>query len=331
MALNVKRLVFWLTIFVLFAFVVIFWSVLKSHLLRIKPEQESTSSDSATIMYDEPRLGLHEELGAEVGAARLLTPIDQLQKRIKEGDAIAACELSVIYQDCAYVRSSIEALELHIARSASSEDQGVRDRGEEAEVLVLAGLADAAAKCESINVPSPRERIALWRMAADRGHRASMARYASGAAFPSTRTLDYLEELSAYRNDAEHFAIRAIRAGDLGMLLKLARAYSPQEQGRPNPSLLAQAVGPNTQRSLELLLLLKELTHGRLSEAEAQDITKMQMQIEALLTAQQVKDAYQSQERTRLEWFAAGLPNTTPPVSILDTRSIVRMSIDDCQ
>ncbi|WP_394696851.1 hypothetical protein [Pseudoxanthomonas japonensis] len=111
--------------------------------------------------------------------------------------------------------------------------------------------------CEGAPAFPSQDRVRYWRVAALGGNVAAMRHYTVGNAFGLNDTLENLDELHLYRNEAEAIAKRAVAAGDLPTTLALAAAYSPQPRNGRR-FYLAQVVKPDPGQALALYLHVQD-------------------------------------------------------------------------
>lgn len=163
------------------------------------------------------------------------------------------------------------------------------------------------ARCEGSAASSPAEKYQWLRQAALAGHLPAMGEYASGNAFRMRDTLDSLPALAIYRNEAEALARQVADSGDAGMVLALARAYSPA-QGDRYPNLLQQVIEPDAVESLARYLQARALLPAPADRRAERSLRQIEQQIalvQELATPAQRAEAESLARRRAAGWKPA--------------------------
>lgn len=201
-----------------------------------------------------------------------------LRQRADAGEAAAACRLAAEMEYCDTIRQRLDAASAML-RSPQALGVPIGQQNAEAQARVQAfkravaersdRLLQQSTHCEGVQAFGPDQRVRYWRAAAMGGSVAALRHYAVGNAFRNNETLDNLEALRVYRQEAEAMASRAVAAGDLPTTLALASAYSPLwADGRH--LLLDQALPTDAARALSLYLHVKAGLRGEKLSAPVQ-------------------------------------------------------------
>ncbi len=199
----------------------------------------------------------------------LRATLPELKRRADAGEAAATCRLATELDFCAQIRMRLagtaEMLRATEHAGANAEQQ---EQNRRAMLAQSERVLQESAHCEGVPESTPAQRTGYWRSAALAGNPMALRYYASGGAFRHENLLDQLDALRVYRGEAESLALRAAQAGDRGMVMALAQAYSPDgpEQRR---SLLAQAVKPDGVRALAFSLRAQDYLRENASRAPA--------------------------------------------------------------
>lgn len=204
----------------------------------------------------------------------LRTTLPELKQRADAGEAAAACRLAAELDFCAQTRMRLEgtadmlrATEQAAARDSAGISTEQREQRRRAMLAQSERVLEESAHCDGVPESTPTQRTGYWRSAALAGNPMALRFYASGGAFRQENLLEQLDALRVYRGEAESLALRAARAGDRGMVMALAHAYSPDNPGRH--SLLAQAVEPDGVRALAFSLRAQDYLRENTSRAPA--------------------------------------------------------------
>lgn len=204
----------------------------------------------------------------------LADSIDELERRTAAGDAAAACRLAFELERCSTIdqqRSRYAAFLSHQLSLIDSDDESVATDEDIEDVERITAdwqgyLASVVRHCEDIPVVSRPQVVWSLRRAASLGSRPAQRIYANGSSFSSEYTLELLEELVLYRDQAEPMANALAREGDFAMVMALARAYMPESM-RSRFHMLSQAVDVDASRSWAMLHWARALLSGQEGEA----------------------------------------------------------------
>jgi hypothetical protein len=203
--------------------------------------------------------------------ARIADIYDELKQRAQRGDGKAACRLAIELQQCADRDFMLQGADR--AAQMLQQDSGRRDddnaseweqrRRQFAQQQVDYALA-LDERCAGISEVQLGEHPDLWRRAALSGHVPSMVHYARGDGFRMRATLNNLDRLAQYKNEAERIMRAAAAAGSVEAAQQLSLAYA--DARGPWASLLQQAVKPNAVEAHSLYLLAKQRGYPPLAD-----------------------------------------------------------------
>lgn len=189
-----------------------------------------------------------------------------LKQRADSGDAKASCRLAAELEYCDQIRQRLDAASAMLAdheamaslTGRSNPEAAAQERARrQALTNASEDVLGLSRHCEGVPSFPSQDRVRYWRSAALGGSVAAMRHYTVGNAFRLNDTLENLDELRLYRNDAEMIAKRAVAAGDLPTTLALAAAYSPQPRNGRR-FYLAQVVKPDPVQALALYLHVQD-------------------------------------------------------------------------
>lgn len=226
------------------------------------PDQiaDATERDPERMRPQHPMNSRPGETSLPPESVALREVMAELERRASLGDARASCRVAAEYDNCAALHEQLMSIDATLkgGRSKSAQDQRQITKTAVGELESVAGLLlEKADHCEGISVPNPGRRIEHWRNAATGGHIPSMVMYSTGRVFRTKDTLDNLDQLRRYKNEALQFATRAAAAGSGEAILALAVAYTPRGSDMVGSNLLAQALAPNPEEALTLYYLLQ--------------------------------------------------------------------------
>ena len=196
--------------------------------------------------------------------AKVADIYDTLKERAQHGDGKAACRLAIELQQCVWREAIMQDLDRATSRMANRPAQDTADprRNEwESRMLDMAQrqvdyAASLDARCKGLSDAQVAEHVDWWRTAALSGHVPSLVHYAKGDAFRLNATLDNLERLGTYKNDAERLMRAAAAAGSPEALQQLLLAYAPERS--PRGTLLQQSIQPDVAEAQAILRLMQE-------------------------------------------------------------------------
>ena len=217
----------------------------------------------------------------------LRTVVRELTARAKAGDARAMCRLAAEYQYCADLQARMQMIESGVARaqarSGDGPGPGRGSRSAERMAAAFDNVNERYQHCEGVAVPASTDIVRYMRGAAAAGHPQASGYYVSGEMFRNRDTIENLNELMLYRDQAETLARTAVDRGDLRAAWALVEAYAadPSDFRR---SLLAQAVEPAPDRALALLYGLRASTTpaAAADPASAQIVERLEERIAGL-------------------------------------------------
>ncbi len=220
---------------------------------------------------------------------------DRLVAMSREGDARATCQLATELDFCAGAQEDARRLRdaedrIRKFHPPSSWDATLTTL---TEVFELRGQY-----CESAPEASPSERARHWRLAAQRGHLASVIHYASGNAFQANETLFLLDDLKIFQGEAAGMMKNAAANGSFQAAVMLARSYSP-EPPPDAPRLLVQALNSrDAVQSLAYLLRAEQIATSR-SDIMPLDIARIRNETKFLRRAMSPDDVARAEQRFR--------------------------------
>ncbi|HRG16868.1 MAG TPA: hypothetical protein PLB00_12780 [Pseudomonadota bacterium] len=196
--------------------------------------------------------------------AKIADIYDALKERAQHGDGKAACRLAIELQQCVWREAIIQDLDRATRRMENRPAPQTADPRQaewESRMLDMAqrqvDYASALdARCKGLSDAQVAAHVDWWRTAALSGHVPSLLHYAKGDAFRLNATLDNLERLGTYRNDAERLMRAAAAAGSPEALQQLLLAYAPERS--PRGTLLQQAITPDPVEAQAILRLMQE-------------------------------------------------------------------------
>lgn len=196
--------------------------------------------------------------------AKIADIYDTLKARAERGDGKAACRLAIELQQCVWREAIIQDLDRATRRMENRPPSGNTDPRQaewESRMLDMAQrqvdyAAALDARCKGLSDAQVAGHVDWWRTAALSGHVPSLVHYAKGDAFRLNATLDNLERLGTYKNDAERLMRAAAAAGSPEALQQLLIAYAPERS--PRGTLLQQAIAPDPAEAQAILRLMQE-------------------------------------------------------------------------
>lgn len=232
---------------------------------RVAERDSDVGSDDVRALFsDEVRekMGLPTEPLPPLDMP-LAQALDELERRVREGDRAAACRLAVERQTCASMENDLIVHDRWLASREQVFQKGITDNSfvtaeqiRNSFEMELEGREKGVAwkrqHCEEVPPIDGKALVEDWRRAAKLGSWPAMRDYAGGAAFEWSHLLANAEQLARYRGEAGSMALVVAGWGDVAINLTLAEAYSPFKQGDTADSLLRQAVKPNAAMSLAM-------------------------------------------------------------------------------
>lgn len=199
--------------------------------------------------------------------ANIADVYDDLKARAQQGDGKAACRLAADLQQCVWRDQILPGLERVTRRMANQPDfqpsteADPRRQAWESRMLDMAQhqvdyATGLAARCKGLSDAQIAEHVDWWRTAALSGHVPSMVHYAKGDAFRLNATIENLQRLATYKEDAERWMRAAAATGSPDALQQLLLAYAPERS--PRGTLLQQAVKPDVVEAQAILRLMQE-------------------------------------------------------------------------
>lgn len=245
-------------------------------------EATASARPDVTASSGSPSDAKRSSLGRQLAAQRpadaplpdlnlpLRDTLQGLRQRADAGEAGAACRVAAEMEYCDTIRQHLDSASAML-RNPQALGVPVGEQTTEAQARIQAfkramtersdRLLQQSTHCEGVQVFGSDQRVHYWRAAALGGNVAALRHYSVGNAFRNNETLDNLEALRIYRQEAEAMASRAVAAGDLPTTLALASAYSPLwADGRHH--LLDQALPTDAGRALSLYLYVKAGLRG---------------------------------------------------------------------
>jgi hypothetical protein len=221
--------------------------------------------------------------------------VKNLTRLAAQGSGPAACRLATEYQRCSRIQDQLASLQGTIAALETRPEGSRPVTSVSVEALNRQSkiLLEQATHCEGVELPSPSQRVGLWRQAAKSGIDAAAVVYASGSAFGPRDTLSVLDELRVYKSDAVAIATHAAKSGNAEAVLLLANAHNPLERAAIRTSLLSQLVDEDPLEALILYrMYLSQLESAKPSERERLDALATRIsKLERTLTPAQLNEA----------------------------------------
>jgi hypothetical protein len=149
-----------------------------------------------------------------------------LHERALHGDAVAACRLAFELQRCDRLRPDVDAeMATRIDPGKIQDPQTLAYM--ERQLAEMADRQAAARDCAGLSDAQRREGFDRLRQAALAGHLPSLLAYAADGGVPSNQTLQRLDQLRHYRNEAMPLLERAMAQGSAAAAMQLSMAYMP--------------------------------------------------------------------------------------------------------
>ncbi|MCE4364692.1 hypothetical protein [Xanthomonas hortorum] len=213
---------------------------------NLPPERQSIQPSHQVI-------DLHSELksdsafggGATASNVPARMSLSDLEMRSRRGDAVAACHVAAIYEQCLLLLRQYD----DVLAMIETKNQGAAGYFE--------ALRSRSDYCAGISI-NASDAIDKWKNAAQEGNLNAMRGYVSGSAFLGiSDTSRYRTAFQAYSQLAEDFAWKLADQGDINAILALAHAY---ERG-PTPAgpKLSQVVKKDPTKALAIFYYLENV------------------------------------------------------------------------
>lgn len=196
--------------------------------------------------------------------AKIADIYDTLKDRAHRGDGKAACRLAIELQQCSerdfMLQGADRATRMMANRPTEARADAQRQQWESRMLDYAQRQVDYAIalddRCKGLSETQTAEHVDWWRTAALSGHVPSMVHYAKGDGFRLRATLDNLDRLSVYKDEAERLMRAAAAAGSAEALQQLQQSYA--DARGPRGTLLQQAIAPDPVEAAAVSALMGE-------------------------------------------------------------------------